>query len=101
MRALAPLCLAFLTLGCGGSVRDEGFAAAGPRSFLYAARTNAVITENDDGAAERLRRDWIADALRAHAMCTDGYVVDTRRYQPNAEGRFGNGGQILYAGHCL
>jgi hypothetical protein len=100
MRALLLLCLVSL-VGCVGSARVEGFAASGPSAFLYSARTNTVMTENDDGTAERLRRDWIADALQAHAMCADGYVVDTRRYVPDAAGPFGNGGEILYTGRCL
>jgi len=100
MRVLALLCLLSLA-GCVGSVRQEGFAATGPVAFLYSAHTNTVMTANDDGAAERLRRDWIADALKAHAMCADGYVIDTRRLVPDAVGLFGNGGDILYAGRCL
>lgn len=100
MRPFALLCL-FALAGCVGSARVEGFAASGPDSFLYSARTNAVMTENDDGTAERLRRDWIADALREHEMCPDGYVVDTRHFVPDANGPFGNGGAILYAGRCL
>ena len=100
MRPLAMLCL-FALAGCVGSARVEGFAQSGPSSFLYSARTNAVMTKNDDGTAERLRRDWLADALQEHAMCQDGYVVDTRRYVPDANGPFGNGGEILYTGRCL
>jgi hypothetical protein len=100
MRALALLCL-FSLAGCLGSVRHEGFSATGPVSFLYSAHTSTVMTENDDGVAERLRRDWIADALKAHAMCPAGYLVDTRRFVPEAIGPFGNGGEILYAGRCL
>ena len=100
MRALALLCLLSLA-GCLGSVRDEGFSATGPSAFLYSAHTNTVMTENDDGVAERLRRDWIADALKAHAMCPAGYVVDTRRFVPDAIGPYGNGGEILYKGSCL
>jgi hypothetical protein len=100
MRPLALLCLLSLA-GCVGSARVEGFAANGPASFLYSARTNTVMTENDDGTAERLRRDWLADALKEHAMCTDGYVVDTRRFVPDVNGPFGNGGEILYVGRCL
>jgi len=46
-------------------------------------------------------RDWIADALREHSMCGAGYVVDTRRFVPDAVGPFGNGGEILYSGRCL
>jgi hypothetical protein len=100
MRPFALLCL-FSLAGCVGSARVEGFGATGPTSFLYSARTNTVMTENDDGTAERLRRDWLTDALREHAMCPIGYVVDTRRYVPDAVGPFGNGGEILYAGRCL
>ena len=100
MRPLALLCL-FSLVGCVGSARVEGFGATGPTSFLYSAHTNTVMTANDDGTAERLRRGWIADAVKAHAMCADGYVVDTRRFVPDAEGPFGNGGEILYAGRCL
>jgi hypothetical protein len=100
MRPLALLCLLSLA-GCVGSARVEGFAANGPGAFLYSAHTNAVMTKNDDGEAERLRRDWIADALQAHAMCGAGYVIDTRRFVPDAAGPFGNGGEILYAGRCL
>jgi len=100
MRPFVLLCLISLA-GCVGSARVEGFAANGPSSFLYSARTNTVMTENDDGVAERLRRDWIADALKENAMCPDGYVVDTRRFVPDTNGPFGNGGQILYTGRCL
>lgn len=98
---LFVLCCLFSLAGCVGSARIEGFAADGPSSFLYSARTNTVMTANDDGTAERLRRDWIADALQAHAMCPVGYVVDRRHYVPGADGPFGNGGEILYAGRCL
>jgi hypothetical protein len=100
MRARSLFCLLSL-VGCVGSARVEGFGATGPTSFQYSAHTNTVMTENDDGTAERLRRDWIADALKVHAMCPDGYVVDTRHFAPGAEGPFGNGGEILYAGRCL
>jgi len=100
MRAFVLLCL-FSLVGCVGSARVEGFAANGPASFLYSAHTNTVITPNDDGVAERLRRDWIADALQAHAMCPTGYVVDTRRFVPDVPGPLGSGGDILYSGRCL
>jgi hypothetical protein len=100
MRALVLLCLVSLA-GCVGSAREEGFAQTGPAAFLYSAHTNTVMTPNDDGVAERLRRDWIADALQSHAMCPDGYVIDTRRFAPDAVGPFANGGDIVYAGRCL
>ena len=101
MRVVALLCLVLLA-GCDiHQAREEGFAVNGPGAFLYSAHTNTVMTANDDGTAERLRRDWIADAVKAHAMCADGYVIDTRRFLPDAIGPFGNGGDILYAGRCL
>jgi len=101
MRVVALLCLVLLA-GCDiHQAREEGFAVNGPGAFLYSAHTNTVMTANDDGTAERLRRDWIADAVKAHAMCADGYVIDTRRFVPDAIGPFGNGGDILYAGRCL
>jgi hypothetical protein len=100
MRPLVLLLLVSLG-GCVGTAREEGFAAKSPTAFLYSAHTNTVMTENDDGAAERLRRDWIADAVQAHGMCLAGYVVETRRFVPDADGPFGNGGDILYAGRCL
>jgi hypothetical protein len=100
VHALA-LCALVSLAGCVGTARHEGFAATGPGSFLYSAGTNTVMTENDDGAAEKLRRRWIADALQANGMCGEGYIVDTRSFVPNAAGRFGNGGEILYKGRCL
>jgi len=100
MRVLLPLCLASL-VGCTGTARVEGFAAPDAQSFLYTAHTNTVMTENDDGEAEALRRDWLADALKAHGMCADGYAVNSRKFVPDSEGPFANGGDIVYAGRCL
>ena len=104
MRVLALLCLVPLA-GCVGADRHEGFTATGPNSFLYSAETSTVMTENDDGAAERIRQGWLVAALKAHAMCGDGYVVDTRRFVPGpptaAGPQFSNGGDILYSGRCL
>ncbi|HZK91208.1 MAG TPA: hypothetical protein VFC56_13765 [Stellaceae bacterium] len=103
MRALTLLCLIPLA-GCVGSDRHEGFTATGPGSFLYSAHTSTMMTANDDGAAERIRQGWLVDALRAHAMCTNGYVVDTRRLVPGSPSQagpqFSNGGDILYSGRC-
>jgi len=109
MRALALVCLlpvGLLSLtGCVGSDRHEGFTATGPGSFLYSAHTSTVMTENDDGAAERIRQGWLVAALKAHDMCADGYVVDTRRFVPDAPTpsgpQFSNGRDIVYAGRCL
>src|ERR1700734_333095 len=109
MRALVLFCLNPLSVlslaGCVGTDRHEGFTATGPASFLYSARTSTVMTENDDGEAERIRQGWLVAALRAHAMCEGGYVVDTRRFvtgPPTPFGpQFSNGGDILYSGRCL
>jgi hypothetical protein len=100
MRVLALCCVVSL-IGCTGSVHQEGFSATAPDAFLYSAHSNTVMTENDDGVAERMRRDWIAIALAEHAMCARGYIIDTRRFVPDVVGPFGNGGDILYAGRCL
>lgn len=103
MRALAVLCLVSLA-GCVGSDREEGFTATGPNAFLYSAQTSTMMTKNDDGEAERIRQGWLVAALKAHAMCANGYVVDTRRYVPGppteAGPQFSNGGDIVYSGRC-
>jgi hypothetical protein len=103
MRPLLLLCLIPLA-ACVGTDRHEGFTATGPGSFLYSASTSTVMTANDDGAAERIRRDWLAQALKAHDMCPDGFIIDSRRFEPNpptaAGPQFSNGGDIVYAGRC-
>ena len=104
MRALALLCLIPLA-GCVGTDRVEGFTATSPNSFLYSAHTSTMMTENDDGEAERIRQGWLVAALKTNSMCQDGYVVDTRRLvpgPPTASGpQFSNGGDILYSGRCV
>jgi len=108
MRSLALLCLvpgALALAGCVGADRYEGFTATGPNAFLYSARTSTVMTENDDGEAERIRQGWLVAALKAHNMCGDGYIVDKRRFVPGpaapAGPQFSNGGDIMYSGRCL
>ena len=100
MRVLALCCVVSL-IGCTGSVHQEGFSATAPDAFLYSAHTNTVMTANDDGTAERMRRDWIAIALAEHAMWARGYAIEPRRFVADFAGPFGNGGDILYAGRCL
>jgi hypothetical protein len=104
MRALVLLCVIPLA-ACIGSDRDEGFTATGPGAFLYSAHTSTMMTQNDDGEAERIRRSWLVTALREHAMCAGGFVVDARRYVPDpptaAGPQFSNGGNIVYAGRCV
>src|SRR5690349_14283201 len=101
MRALllCPVLLAAVALaGCAEQPRVEGFTVTGPRAFLYEAHTNTVMTPNDDGVAERIRRYWIADAVMVNALCMQGYVVDRRSFVPDSAG---NGGAIRYSGRCL
>src|ERR1700694_4297077 len=120
MRALILACLVLLA-GCiidNDRVRVESFTADTPAIFTYGAQTNTVMTANDDGAAERIRRDWLArgrtpnargrtgrdwlaEALTANAMCDAGYVIETRRFVQPSDGPFGNGGDVIYTGRCL
>jgi hypothetical protein len=76
-------------------VRVENFAAETPMTFTYDAWTNTVMTANDDGAAEQIRRNWLVEALTDHGMCAAGYVVETRQFVQPWEGPFGNGGDIV------
>lgn len=125
MRALvfaclvSPVCLASLA-GCiidNDRVRVESFAAGESGHFTFSAHSNTVMTENDDGAAERIRRDWLAQTLEARAMCRTGYIIDERRLvvppqrpafagpetgaASDAGAAFGNGGDVVYSGRCL
>jgi hypothetical protein len=98
MRALLLLVCLVSLVGCAEEARVEGFTATGPRAFLYEARTNTVMTPNDDGAAERLRRSWITDAVMVNALCMQGYAIERRSYVVDP---VGNGGAIRYTGRCL
>src|ERR1700737_3768138 len=100
MRVLALCCVVSL-IGCTGSVHEEGFSATAPDTFLYSAHSNTVMTENDDGVAERRRGDWTPPPRAKPRMGGGGYGIDTRRFVPDVVGPFGNGGDILYAGRCL
>ena len=119
MRALvlASLVSAVSLAGCSGPVRVQSFLAGPNGSFTYRAHTNTVMTENDDGGAEQLRRDWLAQTLLAHGMCNAGYVIYDRYLDipaqrpaliatpspanPIAASYFGNGGDVVYNGRCL
>lgn len=103
MRMLVLTCLVLL-VGCAGftdRTRVDRLTPGAHGKFTYSAGTNTVMTANDDGAAERIRREWLAESLAAHKMCGKGYVIDSRRLAVHAAGQFGNGGDIRYAGHCL
>lgn len=100
MRAIVLVgfvCLA----GCVDNVRVESFTADSPGTFTWSAHTNTVMTPNDDGAAEKIRLNWLAEALTAHGMCEAGYVTETRRFDQPSDGPFANGGDIVYTGRCL
>ncbi len=101
MRVVALLCVLALA-GCVGSARKEGFAQTGPNGFIYSAHTNTVMTENDDGVAERIRRDWIADCAEGARYVRQRLCRRSRAASsPRSDGPFGNGGDIVYAGRCV
>ena len=87
--------------GCANDVRAVNLVPGTGGRFTFSAGTSTVMTENDDGAAERIRRDWLADALTAGGVCRLGYVVDSRRLVQSGSGLFANGGDIVFAGRCL
>lgn len=124
MRVPIPACLVFAAAlaslgGCidRDHVRLQSFSAEPNGSFTYSVQTNAVMTANDDGAAEQIRRDWLAETLAARSMCNTGYVVYQRVLEvppqrvalsaapspanPVATTFFGNGGDVVYNGSCL
>jgi hypothetical protein len=103
MRALALVCLALLA-GCiidNDRVRVESFAAESPQTFVFTALTNTVMTPNDDGEAERFRRDWLAEELAAHGMCPAGYFVETRQLVEPPAPPGTNAHDVVYSGRCL
>ena len=108
--SVASVALAALG-GCSGPVRVDSLIPGPGATFVYSARTNTVMTENADGGAEEIRRDWLAQALEAHGMCRGGYVVYQRDLVippqraafsgPPPGPNFGNGGAVVYSGSCL
>lgn len=103
MRALALFCLVSIC-GCiidNDAVRVESFVGDPAGTFVFTAQTNTVMTANDDGEAERIRRDWLAEELTARGMCGAGYVVETRRLTEPPEPPATNAQDIVYSGRCL
>lgn len=103
MHTLAFLGLLFLT-GCiidNDPLRVESFAADSAGTFVFSAQTNTVMTANDDGEAEQLRRDWLAEELSGHGMCAAGYVVETRRLFQPPDAPSTNALDVVYTGRCL
>jgi hypothetical protein len=91
-RLVLVIFLLIIIAGCiidNDQVRVDSFTADTPSTFTYSARTNTVMTENDDGAAKQIRRDWLTEALAANGMCGGGYVIETRRFVQPWEGPFG------------
>ncbi len=116
---LLPLAFAALS-GCidNDRVRVQSFLPGPAGTFTYSARTNTVMSANDDGAAEQIRRGWLADTLRANGMCNGGYVIYQRELvvppqrpalgpaaptpqNPYPSLAFGNTGDVVYTGACL
>jgi hypothetical protein len=125
MRALTvaslvlPVSVAALA-GCINNerVRVQSFAPGPGHTFAYSVRTNTVMPPNEDGAAEAIRRDWLAQTLSAEGMCNGGYVIYQRQLvmppqrpalelnqvlPANADSSldFGNTGYVVYSGSCL
>jgi hypothetical protein len=117
---LLPLSFAALS-GCADTdrVRVQSFLPGpAPGTFTYSARTNTVMSANNDGAAEQIRRDWLAETLSAHGMCNSGCVIYQRELvvppqrealgpsgaspqNPDPNLAFGNTGDVVYTGACL
>jgi hypothetical protein len=103
MRALALVCLLWFT-GCvigNDPLRVENFVSDRAGTFIFAAQTNTVMTANDDGEAEQIRRGWLAEELAAHSMCNAGYVIDTRQIVEPPDAPASNSHDIVYSGRCL
>lgn len=118
---LAPVVLALSVIalgGCSDRVRVQSFIPGAGGSFAYSVQTNTVMTPNDDGAAEVIRREWLAQTLGAEGMCNGGYVIYNRQLvvppqrpalapagytSANADSaaNFGNTGYVVYNGACL
>jgi hypothetical protein len=102
MRALVLTSIISL-VGCvidNDRVRVDGLAADQTGTFTYTAQSNTVMTENADGEAEKIRRDWLAETLAANQMCNAGYVVETRQLvEPDPPS--GNAHNVIYTGRCL
>lgn len=103
MRAPVLACLVLLG-GCiidNDPVRVESLVADPAGTFLFTAQTNTVMTPNDDGEAEQLRRDWLAEELTAHSMCNAGYVIEIRKLVEPPDSPSSNAHDVVYSGRCL
>ena len=66
-----------------------------------AALTNTVMTANDDGEAEQIRRGWLGEELIVHNVCTAGYVIETRQLAEPSDAPSSNAHDVVYSGRCL
>ena len=82
-------------------VRVESFTPDPTGGFVFTAQTNTVMTPNDDGEAEQIRRDWLAEELDARGMCAAGYFVEIRRLLEPTDAPSSNAHDVVYTGHCL
>jgi hypothetical protein len=123
MRAVAAVCLMLpfsvsALSGCNDPVRVQSFTPGPAGGFTYSVQTNTVMTPNDDGGAEAIRREWLAQTLGAAGMCNGGYVIYRRNLvappqrpalapQPFTQANaysgldFANTGYVVYTGSCL
>ena len=101
MLTFAGLVLAVLLGGCNDKVRVVNFTAEPSGTFVFTARTNTVMKENDDGEAEQIRRDWLADELNARQMCAAGYFIEIRQLVEPPDAPSSNEHDVVYTGRCL
>jgi hypothetical protein len=100
VRMLAFAGLVFLG-GCNDQLKVVNFEADPAGTFVFTAQTNTVMTENDDGEAEQIRRDWLADELNARGMCAAGYFIEIRRLVEPPDAPSTNAHDVVYTGRCL
>src|SRR5256885_16359514 len=82
-------------------LRFVSFEADPAGAFVFTAQTNTVMTENDDGEAEQIRRDWLADELNSHGMCAAGYFVEIRRLVEPPDAPATNAHDVVHNGRWL
>lgn len=100
MRTIVLASLLVLS-GCNDRLRVDSFSVNPDGIFVYTAQTNTVMTENADGEAEQIRRDWLAEELSERDMCPLGYVVEIRQLVSAPEPPPNNAHDVVYTGRCL
>ena len=89
-----------ITLGYHRLFSHRTFKASWPvRLFTLLFGAAAFENFSDSATGFQIQTSTAVDLFNANTA--DGYVIDTRRFVPDAIGPFGNGGDILYAGRCL